>query len=64
MYDVDLVAEGTHTGTLALGSWSFRPSHVAVQLRARELFQVEDGQFRLASLTFDLQDLVRQLSGN
>ena len=29
---------------------------------ARELFQVEDGQFRFASLTFDLHDLVRQLA--
>ena len=62
MYDADLVAEGTHTGTLALGSWSFRPSHVAVELRARELFHVEDGQFRLVSVSFDLQDLVRQLT--
>jgi SnoaL-like polyketide cyclase len=62
MYDVDLIAEGTHAGTLALGPWTFRPSHVAVQLRARELFHVEDGQIRLASLTFDLQDLVSQLT--
>ena len=62
MYDVALVATGTHSGPFALGASSFRPSHVAVRLPARELFQVEDGQFRLASLTFDLHDLVRQLA--
>src|SRR3954468_439881 len=62
MYDAQLVAEGTHSGTLAFGSWSFRPSKVHVRLPARELFQIEDGQFRLASLSFDLQDLVRQLA--
>ena len=62
MDDVDLIAEGTHAGTLAVGPWSFRPSHVAVRLNARELFHVKDGQFLLASLSFDLQDLVRQLA--
>ena len=62
MYDAELVAEGTHSGTLALGSWSFRPSNVHVRFPARELFQIEAGQFRLASLSFDLQDLVRQLA--
>ena len=62
LYDVELVATGTHSGPLVLGAWSFRPSQVAVRLPARELFQVEDSQFRLASLTFDLQDLVRQLA--
>src|SRR3954451_11274620 len=62
MYDAELVAEGTHSGTLAFGTWSFRPSNVHVRLPARELFQIEDGQFRLASLSFDLQDLVRQLA--
>jgi hypothetical protein len=45
-----------------LGRWSFRPSKVHVRIPARELFQIEDGQFRLASLSYDLQDLVRQLA--
>ena len=62
MYDAELVAEGTHSGPLAFGSWSFRPSKVHVRIPARELFQIEDGQFRLASLSYDLQDLVRQLA--
>jgi hypothetical protein len=62
MYDAELIADGTHSGILAFGSWSFRPSNVHVQIPARELFQIEGGQFRLASLSFDLQDLVRQLA--
>ena len=62
LYDAELVAEGTHSGMLAFGSWSFRPSNVRVRSPARELFQIEGEQFRLASLSFDLQDLVRQLS--
>jgi hypothetical protein len=62
LYEVDLVATGTHTGSLALGAWTFRPSHVAVRLPARELFHIEAGQIHLASLKLDLQDLVRQLA--
>jgi SnoaL-like polyketide cyclase len=62
MYDVNLTATGTHVGTLALGAWSFRASRGAVSIAARELLHVEHGLFRLASLTFDLQDLVRQLA--
>ena len=62
MYDVDLVASGTHIGTLAFGSWVFRPSNVAVRLPARELFHIDDGAIRFASLSFDLHGLVRQLA--
>jgi hypothetical protein len=62
LYEVDLLATGTQTGALAFGSSSFRPSGIAVRLPARELFQVENGQFHLASVTFDLHDLVRQLT--
>ena len=61
MYDAEMMAEGTHTGTLTFGSWEFRASHVLVRIPARELFHIEEGRFRLASLSFDLQDLVRQL---
>ena len=62
MYDVDLIATGTHTGTLAFASWMFRPTHRTVSLHAREFVQIENGLFRFASLSFDLQDLVRQLT--
>jgi len=61
-YEVDLVATGTHTGTLPFGSWLFRPTSLDVRLPARELIQIKDGRFESASLTFDLQELVRQLA--
>jgi SnoaL-like polyketide cyclase. len=62
LYDADLVAEATHTGTLTFASWEFRASHVHVRIPAREFFQIENGQFRLTSVSFDLHDLVRQLA--
>jgi predicted ester cyclase len=62
LYDVDLIAVGTHLGTLTFASWIFRATGVRVRLPARELIQIEDGQFQFASLCFDLQDLVRQLA--
>jgi hypothetical protein len=62
MYDVELIATGTHTGSLAFGSWMFRPTNRTVRLPAREVLQIENGLFRFASLTFDLHDLVRQLT--
>jgi hypothetical protein len=62
LYDVDLIATGTHAGTLTFASWIFRPTNVEVRLSARELVQIDHGQFQFASLCFDLQDLVRQLA--
>lgn len=62
MYDVDLVATGTHKGTLAFETWIFRPTNVEIRLSARELLQIEDGRVHFASLAFDVQDLVRQLA--
>jgi SnoaL-like polyketide cyclase len=62
MYDVDLVATGTHTGTLALGSWVFGATNLEVRLPARELFHIRDGRFDFASLSFEMHDLVGQLT--
>jgi hypothetical protein len=62
LYDVDLVVSATHTGTLALGSTRLRPAGVRLELRARELLEVKDGRFHLASVAFDVQDLIRQLA--
>ena len=61
-YDVRLLATGTHTGTLVFGTRLFRSTGFEVRLPARELFQVVNDQFRFASVSFDLHDLVRQLS--
>ena len=62
MYDVDLIATGTHTGTLAFGSWVFGATNLDVRLSARELFHIHDGCFDFASLSFELHDLVGQLT--
>lgn len=62
LFDVDFFVSATHTGTLALGASRLRPSGARLEMRARELFEVQDGLFHLASVTFDLQDLVRQLA--
>jgi len=62
LYEVDLLATGTHTGTLAFGSWVFRATNFELRLPARQLIQIEDGLIRFATLSFDLQDLVRLLT--
>jgi SnoaL-like polyketide cyclase len=62
LYDVDFIASGSHTGALMFGSWEFKATGLYVQLPARELLQIEDGRFLLASVSFDLQALIRQLA--
>jgi hypothetical protein len=62
LYDVDLRATGTHRGTLEFYSWTFRPTDVQLRLSARELLHVEGGQILFASLSYDVQDLVRELA--
>ena len=60
--NVHLLARGTHTGLLEFGGHIFRPSGVTVYLRIRELLQIQDGMIVFASLSFDMQDIVRQLT--
>lgn len=60
--NVHLQARGTHTGLLEFGGRTFRPSGVTVCLRIRELLQIRDGVIVFASLSFDMQDIVRQLT--
>jgi predicted ester cyclase len=60
--NVHLLARGAHTGLLVFGGRVFRPSGVTVCLRIRELLQIHDGVIVFASLSFDLQDIVRQLA--
>lgn len=59
---VHLLARGAHTGLLEFGGRIFRPSGVKVCLRIRELLQIRDGVIVFASLSFDMQDIVRQLT--
>ena len=64
-YDVDLVATGTHQGTLDLGSYGrFEATGVRVQVRHREVLEIRDGLITYASVTLDVHDLVAQLTGS
>jgi predicted ester cyclase len=62
LHEVDLIGRGTHTGTLEFGSWVFHSTARETVLRFRELIEVEDAHFVFASLSVDLQDLIRQLT--
>jgi predicted ester cyclase len=60
--NVHLLACGAHSGVLQFGGRVFRPSGVTVCLRVRELLQIHGGVIVFASLSFDMQDFVRQLT--
>jgi predicted ester cyclase len=62
MRNVHLLARGTHAGVLKFGGHVFPPSGVAVCLRMRELLQIRQGVIVFASLSYDMQDIVRQLT--
>ena len=61
IYNVDLLSTGRHLGTLAVGGFVFRPHGVDAQLRVRELLQIREGAITSSTLSFDLQDIIRQL---
>jgi hypothetical protein len=61
--EVNLVATGTHEGTLKLGDYGvFKPTHAQLNLRLRQLFEVRFERITFSSLSFDVQGLVRQLA--
>jgi predicted ester cyclase len=63
IFDVELVATGTHRGPLDLGSYGrFEPTGIYVQVRHREVLEIRDGLIRYASVTLDVNDLVVQLT--
>ena len=60
--EVELLASGTHEGTLDLGSGgAFKPSGAQARIRMRELLDIRAGQITFSSLSVDFQDLIRQL---
>ena len=62
--EVDLIGTGTHRGDLNMGGYGvFKATGVAATLRFRELLEIRGGKITYASLTFDVHDLIRQLSG-
>jgi hypothetical protein len=62
LFDVHLMSAGTHRGQLDLGTFRFRPSGQRATLRLRELLDIRQGQIHSASLSFDLNHLITQLS--
>ncbi len=61
-YEVDLLATGTHSGTLDMGTYGrFAPTGATVHLRHRELLEIRDGKILHASVTFDVQELLAQV---
>jgi predicted ester cyclase len=62
VYEVEASAEGTHLGSLDMGGCGvFKPSGTRATLSLRHLLEIRDGQFVFSSLSFDIQDIVRQL---
>lgn len=61
--EVDFVAEGTHLGTLQLGSFgSFKPSGQRMAIRIRELLELRGGRIGYSCLSFDTHAFIRQLA--
>lgn len=61
--EVDVVAEGTHVGTLQLGSFgSVKPNGNRMAIRIRELLELRGGKIGYSCLSFDTQAFVRQLA--
>jgi predicted ester cyclase len=61
--EVDFVAEGTHVGTLQLGSFgSFKPSGQRMAIRIRELLEFRGGRIGYSCLSFDTHAFIRQLA--
>ena len=62
LYDIELLMAGTHIGPLDLGGGGvFKPSGARAALRLRQLLQFQGDRITYASVSFDLQDIVRQL---
>jgi len=64
MYDVDLVATGTHQGLLDLGGYGrFEATGMHVRVPHREVIEIRDGRIAYASVTLDVDSLLAQLNG-
>ena len=62
LWEVELLAKGTHTGTLDIGSGAvFKPSRTTATIRIRELLDIRAGKIAFSSLSVDFQELIRQL---
>jgi len=62
LFEVYLVATGTHQGMLDFGTYRFRPSGVDAILHVRELLDIEAGKITASVFSVDLNDLIMQFS--
>ena len=62
-YEIDLMATGTHSGTLDLGSYGcFEASGTFIRVRHREVLEIRGGLITYASVTLDVTDLLAQMT--
>jgi predicted ester cyclase len=62
MFEVHLLATGTHLGIFDIGIYQFKPTSRKATLRLRELLSIRDEKIYASTLSFDLNDLISQLS--
>lgn len=62
MFEIHLLATGTHVGTFDIGISHFKATSTKARLRLRELLAIRNGHIAASTLTFDLNNLINQLS--
>ena len=62
VFEIELIVDGTHQGNLAMGGCVFKPTGVKMTLRLRELIEFRGDRIAMSCLSFDLQELTRQLA--
>lgn len=60
--EIEVLATGTHAGTLDMGVYCFKPTQITIALRARQVFEFEGEQIVYTSLSMDSQELTRRLT--
>jgi hypothetical protein len=61
--EIDLLATGTHQGPLDLGGYGlFKPTGAIARLRLRQIVELRDATIAYSALSFDVQDIVQQLT--
>jgi predicted ester cyclase len=62
--EVDVVSAGTHQADLDLGAYGvIKASGARASLRFRQMLEIRYGRITFSSISFDMQDLLRQLQG-
>lgn len=61
-HEIALLFTGTHLGALEFGGWVFKPTNGKAVLRLRELLEVRADQLAYSSVSFDLQEMIEQLT--